>query len=91
MRNIEEFNIAVAEIFGLCYREFPTPVPIYKSDIGASIKDVLKLWILILVKNISIRKKNTKFLLRNRFLFDFQSIIRKNFFFVHKNYFFSVF
>lgn len=41
MRNIEEFNIAVAEIFGLCYREFPTPVPIYKSDIEAAIKDGL--------------------------------------------------
>lgn len=41
MRNIEEFNIAVAEILGLCYREFPTPVPIYKSEIGAAIKDGL--------------------------------------------------
>lgn len=41
MQNIEEFNIAVAEIFGLCYREFPTPVSIYKSEIGAAIKDGL--------------------------------------------------
>ena len=39
MKNIEEFNIAVAEIFGTCYREFPRPAPIYKSEIGKAIKD----------------------------------------------------
>jgi hypothetical protein len=38
MKNIEEFNIAVAEIFAACYEAFPKPVPIFKTDIGNAIK-----------------------------------------------------
>ena len=39
MKNIEEFNIAVGEIFGACYSEFPKPTRVYKIIIGKAIKD----------------------------------------------------
>jgi len=39
MNNIEAFNIAVAEIFGTCYSEFPLRVSISKMDIGIAIKE----------------------------------------------------
>lgn len=39
MNNIEAFNIAVAEIFGRCYKEFPLKVSISNLEIGVAIKD----------------------------------------------------
>ena len=39
MRNIEAFNVAVAEIFGQCYQAFPLKVDISKMDIGIAIKE----------------------------------------------------
>ncbi len=38
MNNIDAFNIAVAEIFGQCYKEFPLRVDISKLGIGVAIK-----------------------------------------------------
>ncbi|WP_146144330.1 hypothetical protein [Photobacterium sp. GB-1] len=38
MNNIDAFNIAVAEILGECYREFPLRVRLSKLDIGETIK-----------------------------------------------------
>lgn len=39
MKNIEEFNIAAGCIFGECYKAFPQPISIFRSDIGAAIKE----------------------------------------------------
>ena len=39
MNKIEAFNVAIAEIFGQCYREFPLRVSISKMDIGITIKE----------------------------------------------------
>lgn len=36
--NIDAFNVAVAEIFAECYREFPLRVRLSKLDIGEAIK-----------------------------------------------------
>ena len=41
MNNIEAFNIAVAEIFGQCYKEFPIRVIISKMDVGIAIKEAM--------------------------------------------------
>ncbi|WP_210394598.1 hypothetical protein [Motiliproteus sediminis] len=41
MNNIVAFNIAVAEIFGQCYREFPIRVTISKMDVGIGIKEAM--------------------------------------------------
>lgn len=41
MNNIEAFNIAVAEILGQCYQEFPLRVRLSKKEIGETIKVTL--------------------------------------------------
>jgi hypothetical protein len=42
MENIEEFNIVVGEIFGVCYQSFPFPMNIHKVEIGQFVKDSLE-------------------------------------------------
>lgn len=39
MNNIEAFNIAVAEVFGQCYREFPLRITLSKMEVGIAIKE----------------------------------------------------
>jgi len=39
MKNIEQFNLAVSEILGICYEQFPTRVSFSQHDIALRVSD----------------------------------------------------
>jgi hypothetical protein len=41
MKNIESFNIAVAEVFGKCYQAFPIRIDVSVIDVGEAIHEAL--------------------------------------------------
>ena len=41
MKNIESFNIAVAEVFGKCYQAFPMRIDVSVIDVGEAIHEAL--------------------------------------------------
>jgi len=41
MKNIESFNIAVAEVFGKCYQAFPIRIDVSVIEVGEAIQEAL--------------------------------------------------